>query len=72
MHVAAAAGSAVVAIYGSSDPSFTPPMTSDARILRLGLECSPCFKRDCPLGHTACLVDLKPELALRAVKELTA
>jgi len=72
MHVAAAAGSAVVAIYGSSDPSFTPPMTRDARILHLGLECSPCFKRDCPLGHTACLVDLKPDMILHAVKELTA
>jgi len=72
MHVAAAAGSAVVAIYGSSDPSFTPPMTSNAQILYLGLECSPCFKRDCPLGHTACLVDLKPDRVLQAVEELTA
>jgi len=72
MHVAAAAGSTVVAIYGSSDPGFTPPMTRDARILSLGLECSPCFKRDCPLGHTACLVDLKPDRILRAVEELTA
>jgi heptosyltransferase-2 len=72
MHVAAAAGSAVIAIYGSSDPGFTPPMTKKAQILSLGLDCSPCFKRVCPLGHTACLVDLKPERVQRAVEELSA
>ncbi len=72
MHVAAAAGSAVVAIYGSSDPGFTPPMTKKAQILSLGLDCSPCFQRECPLGHTACLVDLKPDRVLRAVEELMA
>jgi len=70
MHVAAAAGSAVVAIYGSSDPGFTPPMTDRAKILYLGLECSPCFSRECPLGHTACLVELRPERVISALEEL--
>lgn len=55
MHVAAALGKKVVAIYGSSDPHHTPPMSNQAVIEYLGLSCSPCFKRDCPLGHLNCL-----------------
>jgi len=47
-----------VALYGSSDPGFTPPLNRDHEILSLGLDCSPCFERECPLGTTACLVDM--------------
>ena len=67
MHVAAALQLPLVAIYGSSDPSHTPPMSDKADILYLGLECSPCFKRECPLGHLKCLNDLKPEQVLAAL-----
>jgi heptosyltransferase-2 len=64
MHVAAALQLPLAAIYGSSDPSHTPPMSDRARILSLNLSCSPCFKRECPLGHLKCLKDLKPEQVL--------
>ena len=55
MHVAAAVGTEVVAIYGSSTPDFTPPLTARASIHYRRLSCSPCFARVCPLGHLDCL-----------------
>lgn len=67
MHVAAALGKKLIALYGSSDPGFTPPLTGKAKVLTLDLDCSPCFKRNCPLGHTNCLVQLKPDQVLNAL-----
>jgi heptosyltransferase-2 len=55
MHVAAAVGSHVIAIYGSSTPDCTPPLTETRTIFYERLECSPCFERSCPLGHLRCL-----------------
>lgn len=72
MHVAAALNRRVVAIYGSSDPAFTPPLCPSSRIERLGLACSPCFSRVCPLGHTRCLQDLHPERVIEALQQLLA
>ena len=67
MHVAAALNKKLVSIYGSSDPYHTPPMSALATILYLNLECSPCFKRECPLGHLKCLKDLAPSAVLTAL-----
>ena len=61
MHVACATGGRVVAIYGSSDPEYTPPLSDKADIVYKGLECSPCFKRHCPYGHTNCLNTIYPQ-----------
>ena len=67
MHVAAALDRPQVALFGPSDPTRTGPRNPAARILRLGLDCSPCNKRVCPLGHHRCLEELPPEQVLAAL-----
>lgn len=68
MHIAAAVGCHVIAIYGSSSDAFTPPLTDQCNRLTLALECSPCFRRVCPLGHLHCLNGLRPAMVLAVLK----
>ena len=67
MHVAAAVGTRVHGIYGSSSPEFTPPLTDNKVIHTLNLECSPCFKRQCPLGHLKCLTEIRIDSVLSRI-----
>lgn len=70
MHIAAALGCFVVAMYGSTSPEFAPPLTAQAKILKRSLPCQPCRKRECPLKHHACMETLLPERVITTLSHL--
>lgn len=70
MHIAAALNRPLVAVYGSTDPGFTPPLSEHVKIIRTDIACSPCFKRECPLGHHQCMKEIHSNRVVQAVMEL--
>jgi len=61
MHVAAAVGLPVVAIFGPTDPEGTSPVTPRAAIVQQKPYCSPCFLRRCPTDHR-CMTAVTPAM----------
>jgi len=68
MHLAAAAGTPVIALFGPTDPSRTGPYGAGHVIIRTDLSCSPCLLKKCPTKK--CMTDILPEQVLAAVKEI--
>ena len=76
MHVAAAFGVPQAAVFGSTSPTHTPPLNPRARVLwlkdELGLDCMPCFDRECRFGHYRCLTEVAPARVERALDDALA
>ena len=69
MHVAAAVGTPVVAIFGSTSPDLTgPELPGDRRhlLLRANVPCSPCYLRECPIDFR-CMNGIPVERAVKAL-----
>ena len=70
MHVAAALNRPLIALFGSSSPTFTPPLSKQVAILQHPVPCSPCFARTCRYGHLDCLTLLSPDLVMTSIRTL--
>ena len=71
MHVAASYQVPTVAIFGPTRYKETSQwMNEKSKIVRHEMECSPCMKRECPLGHHNCMKGIMAEEVIEAIKEL--
>jgi heptosyltransferase-2 len=71
MHLAAAAGCPVVAVFGPTDPRLTGPYGKGNSVVSHPVECAPCFLKDCPIGHD-CLVGISVAAVVAAVESVLA
>ncbi len=71
MHIAAAYSVPTVSIFGPTKHIETSQwMNQKSKIVRHDIECAPCMKRECPLGHHECMKSIEAQEVIEAVKEL--
>ena len=67
MHLAAAVGTPVTALFGPTDPELTGPYGKNCRVLQPELNCIKCFHKNCPTEE--CHLKISPETAVSAIME---
>jgi len=70
IHMAAAVGTPVLAIFGPTDPRRTGPYGPRHRVLTASLPCQPCFRRNCRRLGLPCLANVRPEEVLAAAEQM--
>ncbi len=72
MHIAAAVGTPVIALFGPADPARTGPWGEGHRIVRVPPWCAPCNRKTCNQPRHACMEDISVSLVLEAARERLA
>jgi heptosyltransferase-2 len=64
MHIGAALGVPTLAIFGSTSDVLTGPLGPRVKVVKVDVDCAPCFERLCPDGHYECLTNIDPKRVL--------
>jgi lipopolysaccharide heptosyltransferase II len=72
MHITAALHIPLIAIYGPTSPSFTPPLANNAHIVQLDVDCGPCFQRTCPEQHHRCMQNIDSKQVVTLIEKMTS
>lgn len=71
MHIGAALGTPTLAIFGSTSDVLTGPLGPKVKVVKVEVDCAPCFERICPHSHYECLINIDPESVLDEAFTLT-
>lgn len=70
LHMAVALDIPVVTVFGPTDPKRTGPYGNEQHVVRSGVDCSPCLRKECRLPRVECLERITPEHVMRAVRNV--
>jgi heptosyltransferase-2 len=70
MHLSAALNRPGIAIFGSTDPSATCPISAQWKVIYEKQSCSPCFKRECPYKTYTCMKVITPDIVISELKKM--